>query len=436
YYNLFKTKNVGHNPLKIATIFTYQANDIATQEQSGFIVDDLDNLNPTQVLNPIQNHQRDVLETCMQDYNRMFGTNYNTKDDYGFDKYNKDISLRMKNCEIDVLLVVNMYLTGFDCKKINTLYVDKNLKQHGLIQAYSRTNRILNKKKSHGNIIVFRNLKKYTDEALELFSNKDAMEDIILKPYEEYQDSFISTKTNLIKLVPSPSDVDRLDSESEKLSFIKTFRTMLRDYNVIKTFSDFSWDGLEISENTFLEYQTKYKDLKDSLVYSEAYKESILSEIDFETELTRTDIINVDYILNLVGNSLISGSESEKAKTLERITLLISSSDSLRPKAELIKEFIKTYSPNNSKENEILEDYQTYQDIKKEQSLIQMTENIKLDLLKTRQLIDNYYFNQKNPLQKELLELHLGSQPTLLERRGIADKIFESIKKFVNIFYT
>src|SRR5690606_3917462 len=178
-------------------------------------------------------HKRDKLESYIGHYNEMFGANFSTKDSQSFYNYYNDISKKVKERKIDILLVVNMFLTGFDSPPLNTLYVDKNLKYHGLIQAYSRTNRILNEQKSQGNIVVFRNLKKATDEAITLFSNKEAIEVIIMEPYEDYVEKFNRAFINLLAITPDTDSVNDLVSEEDELEFIKAFRELMRLKNTM-----------------------------------------------------------------------------------------------------------------------------------------------------------------------------------------------------------
>ena len=201
YYNIFQTKKEAcqHN-LKIATIFSYTANE-EDPDANGIIPEDLMIASEGKSDYGNSSHNRDHLERFIGHYNSMFGMNYTTKDSESFYNYYKDISDKTKNRQIDILLVVNMYLTGFDSKFLNTLYVDKNLKHHGLIQAYSRTNRILNEQKSQGNIVVFRNLKNATDEAITLFGNKEAIEVILMQPYDDYVKSFNEAALKLLKLL-------------------------------------------------------------------------------------------------------------------------------------------------------------------------------------------------------------------------------------------
>ena len=174
-------------------------------------------------------YNRKKLEEYIIDYNQLFGTQYTTtKDSESFYNYYNDISKKVKERKIDILIVVNMFLTGFDSPTLNTLYVDKNLKYHGLIRAYSRTNRIINEQKSQGNIVAFRNLKKRTDEAITLFSNKDAIEVIIMKPYEDYTAKFDEAFQHLLAIVPTINSVDELETEDDELAFIKAFRELMR----------------------------------------------------------------------------------------------------------------------------------------------------------------------------------------------------------------
>jgi type I restriction enzyme R subunit len=195
----------------------------------------------------------------------MFGTNFSTKDSQSYYNYYNEISKQVKRKKIDLLLVVNMFLTGFDSPSLNILYVDKNLKYHGLIQAFSRTNRILNEQKSQGNIVCFRNLKKNTDEALALFSNKDAKDIILMMPYENYLEEFGQTLAHLKTLSPTVDSVNDLVDEDAKLEFVKAFREMMRTKNVLDSFSDFKFMDVSITEQSFEDYKSKYLDIYDSV---------------------------------------------------------------------------------------------------------------------------------------------------------------------------
>ncbi|MGL4988925.1 MAG: type I restriction endonuclease subunit R, partial [Cetobacterium sp.] len=236
YYDIFKSKD---HDLNIATIFTYSANEEAkdTEENTGEEVCTI--------------HTREKLDEIVKDYNKTFGDNHDLNKEGGFNAYYIDISKKVKERKIDILLVVNMFLTGFDSKTLNTLYVDKNLKYHNLIQAYSRTNRILNEKKSYGNVLCFRNLKKRTDEAIALFSNKEAIETVLMKDYKEYVIEFNKYLENLFKIVESVEDVDKLETEDEKAEFITAYRNLIRVMNRLNTFTEFDFDYLDIEDGEF-----------------------------------------------------------------------------------------------------------------------------------------------------------------------------------------
>ena len=268
-------------------------------------------------------HSRDKLDQFIGDYNAMFGTKFSTKDSRSFYNYYNDISKKVKERQIDILLVVNMFLTGFDSPPLNTLYVDKSLKYHGLIQAYSRTNRILNEQKSQGNIVVFRNLKKATDEAITLFSNKQAIDVIIMQPYDDYVTKFNESFIELTKITPDVDSVNNLVSEDDELAFIKAFRQLMRIKNILNAFSDFDWEDLAMSEQLFEDYKSKYLDLWQKVKSdTEREKVSILNDVDFELELIHRDEINVNYIIQLL-IKLKSGTQKDATKTEQEISNLL-----------------------------------------------------------------------------------------------------------------
>ena len=245
YYELFaKKKAQGKHNLRVATIFSYAANE-EDPDADGLDDNDLDKVAEPQA---VYSHSRDKLEQFIGDYNEMFSCSYTTKDSESFYNYYNDISKKVRQRKVDLLLVVNMFLTGFDSKTLNTLFVDKNLKYHGLIQAYSRTNRILNEQKSQGNIVCFRNLKKRTDEALALFSNKDAKDTVIMPPYDEFVKLFNKAFGNLLAIAPDPESVDSLEDENQELEYIKAFRELMRLRNILESFADFSFDDVRIGE--------------------------------------------------------------------------------------------------------------------------------------------------------------------------------------------
>ncbi len=268
YYELFKKKfRAEQHNLKIATIFSYNTNE-DDKDANGLYEGD----NVMIGGRHIHQHSRDKLESYIQDYNNTFGTNFTTRDSQSYYNYYKDIPKRVRNREIDILLVVNMFLTGFDAPHLNTLYVDKNLKYHGLIQAFSRTNRIVNEKKSQGNIVSFRNLKNNTDEAILRFSNKDAKDSVLMKSYDEYVELFNKEFINLSNIAPNVSSVDTLIDENQQLEFIKAFRELLRIHNILTGFSDFDYTDLSMDKQMFNDYKSKYLDLHEQAQHRQASK--------------------------------------------------------------------------------------------------------------------------------------------------------------------
>ncbi|MEQ8240234.1 MAG: type I restriction endonuclease subunit R [Cyclobacteriaceae bacterium] len=285
YYQLFKRKKLeGQHNLKVATIFSYQPNE-PDEDANGFIPDeDYTLLAAAEPQADYKStHTRDKLDDFIGDYNGMFNTNFSTSDFYG---YYQDIGKKVRNKDVDILLVVNMFLTGFDSKPLNTIYVDKNLKFHGLIQAFSRTNRILDDLKSQGNVICFRDLKDATDEAITLFSNKEALEEIIIEPYEDYVTLFNKAVEKVLEITPTFDDVNGLESEEDQMKFVKAFRELMRIQNVLASFTEYEPEDLDMEAQTFENYKSKYLDLYEA-VKSGKQKEkvSILNDLDFELEL-------------------------------------------------------------------------------------------------------------------------------------------------------
>jgi type I restriction enzyme R subunit len=345
YVDLFKRKKEeGLHNLNIATIFSYGVNE-DDADANGILNADQDFDQMEMAADPpagykINLHSREKLEEFIGDYNKLFGDNFTTRDSQSFYNYFNDVSKKVKERKIDILLVVNMFLTGFDSPTLNTMYVDKNLRYHGLIQAYSRTNRILNEQKSQGNIVAFRNLKSRTDEAITLFSNKEAIEVIIMKPYEDYAVKFDEAFDHLIALTPTLESVDELVSEDDELEFIKAFRDLMRIKNILASFSDFKWEDLEMTEQQFEDYKSKYLDLYGKVKRGrEKEKVSILEDVDFELELIHRDEINVAYIIQLL-IKLKSQKQKDTSKAEQEIFNLLSNETTLRSKRELIEKFI------------------------------------------------------------------------------------------------
>lgn len=443
YYEIFKKKKAtGEHNLHVATIFTYGANE-EDQDAQDYLPEDELPMAADPAMASISSHTRDKLETYITDYNKQYGTAFSTKDSQLFEGYYKDISKRLKEREkesfndekdrLDILIVVSMFLTGFDAKKVNTLYVDRNLKHHGVIQAYSRTNRILGEKKSQGNILAFRNLKKATDDAITLFSNKDAIEEIILPPYTAIAEKFDEALKNLLKIVPTYQSVDDLQTENDELAFIQAFRTLMRAKNVLESYTDFSWENLEIDEQTFENYKSKYLDLYEK-VKNEHTKEkaSILDDIDFEVELIHRDLVNVAYILMLLAK-LKQAKQSEKEKQKKAIIDLLGSEVELRSKRELIEKFIQENLPLIDNADNIPDEFEKYWQEQKVLALAKMCDDEKLDKEQFKALIEAYIFSGQTPLRDEVLEC-LGDRPSILQAREIGDRIIAKMKAYVDVF--
>ncbi|HQV79112.1 MAG TPA: type I restriction endonuclease subunit R [Chitinophagales bacterium] len=443
YYDIFKRKKLaGEHNLNIATIFSYAANE-DDADANGFIPEEVSVVEEPRALYGLQAHSREKLDEYIEDYNQLYDVKYSTKTSEDFYNYYNDISKKLKDRErqpenvnnrIDVLLVVNMFLTGFDAKKVNTLYVDKNLKYHGLIQAFSRTNRILNEQKSQGNIVVFRNLKNRTDEAITLFSNKEAIEVIIMKPYEDYVAKFDEAFEKLLEITPTTDSINDLETEDDELNFIKAFRDLMRIKNILTAFSDFKWEDLQMNEQLFEDFKSKYLDLYDK-VKSNHQKEkvSILEDVDFELELIHRDEINVSYIIQLL-IKLKSQTQKDTTKAEKEIFNLLSTEATLRSKRELIEKFILENLPIISDPDNITPAFEQFwnEEQQKEFSKIVQEENLSAE--KTEKLIEDYLFAEREPLRDEVLELIEGEKPSLLQRKKLGDRILQRIKDFVETF--
>ncbi len=434
YYDILKKKKEeGKHNLKIATIFSYAPNE-EDGDANGFLPDELSVANEPRVLYGLEAHSREKLDEYIVDYNKMFGTKFSTKDSVSFYNYYNDISKKVKERQVDILLVVNMYLTGFDSPPLNTLYVDKNLKYHGLIQAYSRTNRILNELKSQGNIVVFRNLKTATDEAITLFSNKEAIEVIIMKPYEDYVNKFNEAFAELLKITPSVDSVNELETENDELAFITAFRNLMRIKNILAAFSDFKWENLDMNEQLFEDYKSKYLDLYDK-VKSDHQKEkvSILEDVDFELELIHRDEINVAYIIQLL-IKLKSQTQADVTKIEKEIFNLLSTEVRLRSKKELIEKFIIENLPVIRDSEDIPQEFDKYWNMEQQKAFDQLIKGENLSPDKTKTLIEDYLYAEREPLRDEILELLESSQPTVLERKKVGERILKKIMGFVDTF--
>ena len=342
YYNEFKKQQADlpeAQRLKIATIYSYSANE---EDIDGILAEE----NPESTTQ-LDHQSRDFLEGAIKDYNQMFATNYDTSGDK-FQNYYKDLSLRMKNRQVDLLIVVNMFLTGFDATTLNTLFVDKNLKQHGLIQAFSRTNRILNSVKTFGNIVCFRDLQQATDDAIALFGDKDASSIVVLKDFWSYYNGYDNKDgkhcygySELVDQLKSefPEGRPVLGEDAEK-RFVALFGSLLKSINILSTFDQYEGRE-ELSDRQLQDYQSHYLDLRDKWRRRKpGDKENINDDLIFETELIRQVEINIDYILLLVQK--YHDTNCTDKEILVNISKAIGSSLQLRSKKELIESFISS----------------------------------------------------------------------------------------------
>lgn len=342
YYNEFKKQQADlpeSQRLKIATIYSYSANE---EDIDGILAEE----NPESTTQ-LDQQSRDFLEGAIKDYNQMFATNYDTSGDK-FQNYYKDLSLRMKNRQVDLLIVVNMFLTGFDATTLNTLFVDKNLKQHGLIQAFSRTNRILNSVKTFGNIVCFRDLQQATDDAIALFGDKDASSIVVLKDFWSYYNGYDNKDgkhcygySELVDQLKSefPEGQPVMGEDAEK-RFVALFGSLLKSINILSTFDQYEGRE-ELSDRQLQDYQSHYLDLRDKWRRRKpGDKENINDDLIFETELIRQVEINIDYILLLVQK--YHDTNCTDKEILVNISKAIGSSLQLRSKKELIESFISS----------------------------------------------------------------------------------------------
>lgn len=422
YYQLFKEKD---HKLKIATIFSYSANE---DDKDANGLDESDGAHIDE--KHINKHTREKLDEFMADYNAMFGTKYNTKDSKSFYNYYRNVSKRVKNRDIDILLVVNMFLTGFDAKTLNTLYVDKNLKYHGLIQAFSRTNRILDDRKSQGNIVCFRNLKNDTDEAIALFSDKNAKDTILMQSYEEYVSQIEEAIEKLKEITPTIDSVNDLIDENEILEFVKAFRNIMRIKNILESFVDFDFKDISIKEQEFEDYKSKYLDIYDR-TRNDKEKVSILDDVDFELILIHKDEINVAYILKLLAKYQDT-KEEDKPKKKKEIIDIINGQVELRSKKELIENFIDEHLVGVNPED-ISEAFENYWNVEKEKEFNEFCEEEKLNKEQIQKVIDTYLYDGKKPLTEDIRKA-LKIKLKLKERKQVIPRIVDKLMKFLDRF--
>lgn len=385
YYTEFKKQLASLDcDLKVGLIYSFCPNEDEKEVRDVGVVSE-ENSDDTSGLDT---QSRDFLESAIKDYNEMFGTMYDTSSDK-FQNYYKDVSLRMKNKELDILIVVNMFLTGFDATTLNTLWVDKNLRMHGLIQAFSRTNRILNSVKVFGNIVCFRNLVEETDEAIALFGDKDAKSVVIIKSYNDYYNGYKDEdgtehkgyKELVTELFTKFALDTEIIGENDKKDFLVLFGKILRAKNILVSFDDFS--GNEIfSERDFQDYCSKYLDMRKAWLDTRPTdKKNVSDDVVFEMELLKQVEINIDYILNLIDK--YHETHCKNKEILIDIMSAIGSSPELRSKKDLIESFINEL---NEKDNVFLE-WKTYVAEKKEKELKSIIEKENLNENNTRKFV-------------------------------------------------
>lgn len=451
YYKIFKSLNP---KIRIGAVFTYASNssqdDALTGMNTGSYVSE-------------STGEADELQAIMDDYNDMFGTSFTTEN---FRAYYDDINLRMKKKKtdmkpLDLCLVVGMFLTGFDSKKLNTLYVDKNMDYHGLLQAFSRTNRVLNEKKRFGKIVCFRDLKSNVDASIKLFSNSNNLEDIVRPPFNEIKKNYQELTTNFLEQYPTPSSIDLLQSEKDKKQFILAFRDVIKKHAEIQVYDEFEEDAADLgmTEQQFMDFRSKYLDIYDTFAggckpseenqtpdedteSTETSTESGIDDIDFCLELLHSDIINVTYILELIAD-LNPYSADYKEKRTYIIDTMIKDAE-LRNKAKLIDGFIQQ-NVDDDRDNFMArkQKFDGTSDLEERLNNYITTErNNAVDKLAKEEGLDvsvlNHYLSEYDYLQKEQPEIiqealkgkHLG----LIKKRKTLTRILERLKSIIRTF--
>ena len=431
YYTEFKKQLAEQNrKLTVATIFSFSANEDDPEDalpEEGFDTASLDK------------PSRDFLDAAIADYNATFNVNYDTSTDK-FQNYYKDLSLRVKKREVDLLIVVNMFLTGFDATTLNTLWVDKNLRQHSLIQAFSRTNRILNSVKTYGNIVCFRDLQKETDEAIALFGDKDASSIVLMKNYDAYYhgyDEGVEHHKGYVELIDEllqqfPLGQAIIGEQNQK-KFISLFGAILRLKNILTAFDNFAGNEI-ISSRDLQDYQSVYIDLYQEFTKEKkSEKENINDDIIFEMELIRQVEINIDYILMLVAK--YHESNCKDKNILVSIDKAINSSIQLRSKKELIENFIKTINAST----EVDEDWRRFVSEQKETDISTLIAKEKLKPEETRKFLDNSFRDGMlrttgTDIDKIMPPVsRFGSGGRLVKKQGVIEKLQKFIEKYFGL---
>ena len=436
YYAEFQ-RQMAENPqrrLKIAVIYSYGANE---EETDGI----LDEENPEDT-SALDQNSRDFLDAAIRDYNEMFHTNYSTDGDK-FQNYYKDVSLRMKSKELDLLIVVNMFLTGFDATTLNTLWVDKNLKMHGLIQAYSRTNRILNSIKVFGNIVCFRNLQKRTDDAISLFGDKEAGGIVLMRGYKDYyfgyEDSdgkYHSGYRDMIEELTAkfPLSEERITGEQRQKEFIVLFGAILRMHNLLTSFDEFVGNEI-LSERDFQDYLGRYQDLRDEWKNRKpgGEKEDITDDIVFEIELIKQIEINIDYILMLVQK--YHDSHCNDKEILITIQKAVDASPELRSKKALIETFIAGINDVS----DVMLEWRTFVAEEKERQLVTIIQEENLKDEETRRFMDSAFRDGSvkttgTDIDKLMPPIsRFGGGNRAVKKQAIIDKLMAFFNRFFGI---
>ncbi|HZK03334.1 MAG TPA: type I restriction endonuclease subunit R, partial [Bacteroidaceae bacterium] len=435
YYDEFQKQLNGlpsDKQLKVATIYSFGVNE-AYDDANGIIEDE--NIEDT---GRLDQSSRDFLESAIQDYNKIFKTNFDTSSDK-FQNYYKDVSQRVKNREVDLLIVVNMFLTGFDATTLNTLWVDKNLRLHGLLQAYSRTNRILNSVKAFGNIVCFRNLEKATNDSIALFGDKEAGGVVLLKTYDEYYNGYkngekdIRGYADLVDELQSNYPIgEPIIGEQLQKDFIKLYSAILKVKNILSTFDEF--DGNDIlSERDVQDYHSMYINLYNEFRgKNRGDSENVNDDIIFEMELIKQIEIDIDYILSLI-KKYHEGRLQDKEIVIS-INKAIDSSVELRGKKELIERFIDSLTPSSN----VDDDWHSFVDVKKIEELNRIIDEENLDKAEAYKFVNNAfrdgYVSITGTAFAKVLPPVSRFSPSG-ERTKKRDVVIEKLKVFFNKFW-
>ncbi|MFP6345839.1 HsdR family type I site-specific deoxyribonuclease [Helicobacter pylori] len=423
YYQAFKEEK---HDLKIAAIFSYSANEE---------IDALEDENNESACG-LDKSSRDFLEGAIADYNGMFGVSFDTSDQK-FQSYYKDLSQKVKNREIDLLMVVNMFLTGFDATRLNTLWVDKNLKYHGLIQAFSRTNRILDSVKTHGNIVCFRDLEQDLNDALMLFGNKDAQSIALLRKYEDYLKGYTDNNKEyegyegLIKRLLTEFPLkEPIISESQKKDFIKLFGKILKLENILNSFENFKKDDY-INPRDFQDYQSKYLDFYDEMRPEKGRdKEEINDDLIFEIELIKQVEVNIDYILNLIEEfAKEHGVEIQGVKT--KIEPILNSSIELRNKKDLIMDFIDKYN----KDQEVHAHFQDYIHQKREEEFQNIIKENRLNEEKAYSFMQHAFRGGEISFNGTKFPEIIEEKPSMFSQNSCYQEVKEKVAASLSNFF-